>query len=60
MTGYIALNEDNTIDLVSSSVTAWGDSLDTIKEGVYNPVTGEISWKAEYVGSYSFNVTLKK
>ncbi|MEL7589584.1 MAG: BT_2262 family domain-containing protein [Prolixibacteraceae bacterium] len=60
MTGYIALNEDNTIDLVSSSVAAWGDSLDTIKDGVYNPVTGEISWKAEYVESYSFNVTLKK
>lgn len=60
MTGYFALNEDNSVTLVSSFIQGWGDGLDTIKDGLYNPATGEISWKAEYVGSYSFNVTLKK
>jgi hypothetical protein len=60
MTGYIALNEDNTINLVTSSVAGWGDSLDELNDGIYNPETGIISWGAVYAGAYSFNVILTK
>jgi len=60
MKGYIALNEDNTIALVSSSVAGWGDSLDALNDGLYDPATGAVSWGAVYVGAYSFNVILTK
>lgn len=60
MKGYMALNEDNTIDLVSSSIAGWGDSLNSLNDAFYDPATEEISWKAVYVGAYSFNVILSK
>lgn len=60
MTGYIALNEDNTIGLVSSSVKGWGDSLDALKNASYNPITGNIYWEADYAGIMTFYVTLTK
>jgi len=58
MTGYVALNSDNTLTLLSSHISGWGDSLDYLADATYNPETGIISWKAAYVGSYIFNVTL--
>jgi hypothetical protein len=60
MKGYIALNEDNTINMVSSSIAGWGDSLDSLNDASYDPVTGKISWGAVYAGAYSFNVILTK
>ncbi|GHV10532.1 hypothetical protein FACS1894162_4970 [Bacteroidia bacterium] len=60
MTGYFALNEDNTIDLISSYIDAWGDGLDKLENGAYDPATGEISWDAFYAGSMKFHVILKK
>lgn len=59
MSGYMALNEDNTISLVSSHISAWGDSLIALKNGKYDPATGEISWDA-YYSSFMFHVILKK
>lgn len=60
MNGYIALNEDNTIDLISSSITAWGDELDALNNALYNPETGNIYWEADYAQSMTFYVTLTK
>lgn len=60
MKGYIALNEDNSIDLVSSSVAGWGDSLNALNDASYDPATGTISWGAVYAATYSFNVILTK
>jgi hypothetical protein len=60
MTGYFALNEDNTISLISSYIDAWGDELDKLEDGKYDPVTGTITWDAYYAGSMMFHVILNK
>lgn len=60
MQGYIALDANNNISLISSSVSAWGDSLDDLTNTYCDPVNGIIKWSADYADSYSFNVYLKK
>lgn len=60
MTGYIKLNEDNTIGLLTSNIKGWGDSLDGMENGKYDPIAKSIYWEAAYAGSMSFNVTLTK
>lgn len=56
MSGYIALNSDNTITLLSSYIPAWGDSLDGMWDGEYDEETQTITyetWYADYaVGMY--------
>ncbi len=59
MSGYFALNEDNSITLISSYIDAWGDGLDKLENGKYNPETGEITWDAYYAGTFDFHVVLK-
>jgi hypothetical protein len=60
MTGYIMLNSDNTLSLISSYVSGWGDGLEDFFDGVYDPATGGLSWKSQYAGSDIFSVTLTK
>jgi hypothetical protein len=60
MTGYLSLNEDNTIDLLTSHVNGWGDSLDELANASYDSEKKIIQWEAVYTGAYSFNVTLNK
>jgi len=59
MYGYISLNEDNSIDLLSSHVNGWGDDLDDLEDAEYDPDSETIQWGAVYAGAYSFNVILK-
>lgn len=42
--------KDNTLKLINSSVAGWGDSLTGLQDGVYDPVTGSLSWCADYAG----------
>lgn len=58
-TGYMNLNSDNTLKLLSSSVAGWGDSLEKLDNGTYDPATGEVNFTATYV-SMDFVVKLKK
>jgi len=61
MTGYMQLNSDNTLTLISSHVSAWGDSLNKLTNGVYDPATTGLSWDAFYSASnYDFKITLEK
>lgn len=60
MTGYLALNADNTLTLLSSHITGWGDGLEDLKDGKYDPATGQITWTAVYASGRSFFVTLKQ
>lgn len=60
MTGYVALKADNTLVLLRSHVSAWGDSLEKMQNGKYDPVTGTITFSSYYASGRSFNVTLKK
>lgn len=59
--GYMQLNVDNTLTLVSSHSSAWGDSLNEFTNGVYDPATLGLSWDAFYTTTnYDFKVTLEK
>jgi hypothetical protein len=60
MTGYISLNADTTLSLLSSHVNGWGDSLDELTDGRYDVAGESLSWGAVYAGAYSFNVILTK
>ena len=61
MTGYFQLNADNSISLVSSRVAAWGDSLNKLTNGKYDPVTKSITWNVDYTSThYDFKVILDK
>ena len=37
--GYIALNEDNTIKLLTSNISPWGVPIDYLSNGIYDPDT---------------------
>jgi hypothetical protein len=60
MTGYILLKTDNTIELLSSHVNGWGDSLDALDEGSYDPNTDAIYWEATYAQAYTWFIDLTK
>lgn len=60
MTGYVCLNPDNTITLLSSYIKGWGDGLDYIEDGVYNPETGQISYSLSYAGQIFMDMVLNK
>lgn len=59
MTGFIQLNSDNTLGLLTSHIASWGDSLDDLQNGAYDPIAGTIYWEAIYAGALSFRVLLK-
>jgi hypothetical protein len=56
MVGHIAVSSDNAITLEDSKVAGWGDSLDGLIDGSYDPDTKTAKWTAQYVGTYNFNV----
>lgn len=60
MTGYILLNEDNSIELLSSHVNGWGDALDDLNNGSYNPGNNSIHWDVTYAGAYTWFIDLEK
>jgi hypothetical protein len=60
MTGYILLNADNSIELLSSHINGWGDSLDGLDNGSYNPGTDAIHWDVTYAGAYTWFIDLEK
>jgi hypothetical protein len=57
MDGYIALNSDYSISLLYSHVIGWGDGLEDLLNGSYDPETGQIYWESIYAGSDIFAVT---
>ncbi len=50
MTGYVQLKKDSSIVVLSSSLTAWGDSMDFLNNGAFDPANNTIYWEAGYVG----------
>lgn len=60
MTGYVCLNADNTISLLSSYIKGWGDGLDYIDGGVYDPATGQVSYSLSYAGQIFMDIVLNK
>lgn len=60
MQGYVSLDNNYNISLISSKVEGWGDSLDKLQNTSYDPETGILTWSAYYTNTYSFNVVLNK
>lgn len=58
-TGYVTI-ANGEVNLVSSSVAGWGDSLVGLTDGTYDASTNTISYDAEYVSSMHFYITLTK
>ena len=60
LTGYLQLMSDNSLKLLSSYVSAWGDSANSFENGKYDPATGTISYDMTYNdGNMLFHVILK-
>ncbi len=60
MTGDINLAADGTVTMVSSYVAGWGDSADSMDNGLFDAATGTFSWKVAYAGTLEFYVTMYK
>lgn len=60
MTGYVCLNPDNSITLLSSYIKGWSDGLDYIENGVYDPATGQIRYSLSYAGQIFMDIVLNK
>lgn len=60
MKGYFKLNADNTIDILSGDVAAWGDSYNFMENAKFDPVANSLYWELGYAGSMIFYITLKK
>lgn len=48
MSGIFLLNADNTMTMLTSGVSAWGDSLDYLEDGEYDPGTQSLTYKLGY------------
>lgn len=60
LTGYLQLMSDNSIKLISSYVSAWGDSANSFENAKYDAATGTISYDMTYNdGNMLFHVILK-
>jgi hypothetical protein len=60
MTGIVTLNADNSLTLISSYIAGWGDGLDYIKNAVYDPATGTITYDSSYAGQIFISPVLVK
>lgn len=58
MTGYISLNSDNSITLLSSYIAGWGDGLDGLWDGKYDPETQTISYETLYAGQIGMDIVM--
>lgn len=57
--GYVQLKSDNTFVLLSSSTLPWGDTVESVSNGNYDPISNIVKWKALYA-EMQFNVELEK
>lgn len=59
MQGTMQAAADGSITMLSSSVPAWGDEADYLKEGKFDAASGTIFWQVGYAGM-DFYVTMYK
>jgi cyclophilin family peptidyl-prolyl cis-trans isomerase len=60
MEGHIQLAGDHTFTLLDSHLAYWGDGIDELTNGVYNPETKTLTYAASYAGSMVFNLIITK
>lgn len=60
MTGFIQLKADDSIAVLSSHLTGWGDSLNFLENAAFDSTNNSIYWEAGYVsGRMVFYVNMK-
>ena len=61
MEGYIAINDDGTVELLDSYVPGWGDAAEFMSDGKWDEASGTMSWMIEYTTyPMDFYVTMYK
>lgn len=56
--GYISLDNDNNINVISGIVPGWGDSYEYFENGSYDPETKTVTYDIGYY-VYDFHIILK-
>jgi hypothetical protein len=61
MTGYVSLDNEGNIDLISSHIDAWGDALDYIDDASFDEGSGVSSYFASYAeGAVTMRIVLNR
>ena len=61
MTGNLILNADMTVTLLSSYIACWGDGLDYLVNGTYDPETKTLTYDTRYASSVGpFHIVMKQ
>ena len=60
MTGYVSLDNDGNIELISSYIDAWGDALDYLANGKFDDETGTVTYSLSYASSVTMDVVLHR
>lgn len=60
MAGFIVLNADMTLSMLTSKIRAWGDGLDYLENGVYDPETGTLSYDVLYASAIAISPVMVK
>ena len=59
MTGYVSVDNDGNVELISSYIPGWGDGLDYIEEAKYDAATKTISYSLCYAGQIYMKPVMK-
>ncbi|MBQ7690338.1 MAG: DUF5012 domain-containing protein [Muribaculaceae bacterium] len=60
MTGYVSVDNDGNVELISSYIPGWGDGLDYIEEAKYDTSTSTISYSLCYAGQIYMKPVMTK
>lgn len=60
MTGYVSLDNDGNISLISSYIDAWGDGLDYLEDGKFDSETATVSYSLSYSSAVFMDVVLHR
>ena len=58
MTAYVSVDNDGNIDLLSSYIAGWGDSVDYLEDGIF--VDGQISYSLCYASQIYMDIVLNR
>ena len=60
MTAYVSVDNDYNIELLDSYIAGWGDSVDYIDGGIFDPETGTINYFVSYAGQIFMDIVLNR
>lgn len=60
MEGYLRVDNDGNVSLLSNLCPVWSDSLDELTGGHFDAATGTLTYDVTYYGSIAFHVVLHR